>query len=61
MAGVATSLGFSAAAMFAIGAATTRFTGRGIVFSGVRQLAIGVAAAVITYGVGKLIGVTLAG
>jgi VIT1/CCC1 family predicted Fe2+/Mn2+ transporter len=47
--------------MFAIGAATTRFTGRGIVFSGVRQLAIGVAAAVITYGVGKLIGVTLAG
>jgi vacuolar iron transporter family protein len=60
-AGVATSLGLSAAAMFAIGAGTTLFTGRGILFSGVRQLGIGVAAAIITYGVGKLIAIALAG
>jgi VIT1/CCC1 family predicted Fe2+/Mn2+ transporter len=59
--GIATSLGVSAAAMFAIGAGTTLFTGRGVLFSGLRQLAIGVAAAAITYGVGRLIGVTLAG
>ena len=49
------------AAMFAIGAATTQFTGRGVLFSGLRQLMIGVAAAAATYGVGKLIGVSLAG
>ena len=60
-AGVATSLGLSAAAMFAIGAGTTLFTGRGVLFSGLRQLAIGIAAAAITYGVGRLIGGALAG
>lgn len=58
---VVASLGLSAAAMFAIGAGTTLFTGRGVVFSGVRQLAIGVAAAGVTFGIGKLIGVSLAG
>src|SRR5216684_8916101 len=60
-AGVVTSLGLSAAAMFAIGAGTTLFTGRGVLFSGLRQLAIGIAAAAITYGVGRLIGGALAG
>ena len=60
-AAIAASLALSAAAMFAIGAGTTLFTGRGVVFSGVRQLAIGIAAAGVTYGVGKLIGVSLAG
>jgi VIT1/CCC1 family predicted Fe2+/Mn2+ transporter len=47
--------------MFAIGAGTTLFTGRGVLFSGIRQLLIGLAAAGITYGVGRLIGVSLAG
>src|SRR5712671_4562190 len=60
-AGVVISLGLSAAAMFAIGAGTTLFTGRGVLFSGLRQLAIGIAAAAITYGVGRLIGGALAG
>jgi VIT1/CCC1 family predicted Fe2+/Mn2+ transporter len=50
------SLVVSAMAMFAIGAATTVFTGRGMMFSGLRQLAFGVAAAVITYGAGRLFG-----
>jgi VIT1/CCC1 family predicted Fe2+/Mn2+ transporter len=58
---VATSLSASAAAMFAIGAGTTLFTGRGVLVSGLRQLAIGIAAAAVTFGIGKLIGVSLAG
>jgi VIT1/CCC1 family predicted Fe2+/Mn2+ transporter len=58
---VAASLGVGAAAMFAIGAGTSLFTGRGALFSGLRQLAIGVAAAGITFGLGKLIGVSLGG
>jgi VIT1/CCC1 family predicted Fe2+/Mn2+ transporter len=60
-AAVVTSLALSAIAMFIIGAGTTLFTGRGVVFSGLRQLAIGIAAAAVTYGIGKLIGVSLAG
>ena len=61
LAGVGAGLGLSGCAMVAIGAATTEFTGRGALLSGLRQLAIGVAAAAVTYGVGRLIGVTLAG
>jgi hypothetical protein len=37
------------------------FTGRGVAFSGLRQPTIGIAAAGVTYGVGKLMGVALAG
>jgi vacuolar iron transporter family protein len=55
------SVGLSAAVMFVIGAGTTLFTGRGVAFSGARQLAIGVGAAAITYGLGKLIGTVVTG
>jgi VIT1/CCC1 family predicted Fe2+/Mn2+ transporter len=55
------SLAASGAALFLIGAGTTLFTGRGIWFSGLRQLAIGLAAAGVTFGVGRLIGVAVAG
>ncbi|MDE1930534.1 MAG: VIT1/CCC1 transporter family protein, partial [Alphaproteobacteria bacterium] len=51
----------SGAVMFLIGAATSLFTGRGVLFSGARQLAIGLAAAAVTYGIGRLIGVAIAG
>jgi vacuolar iron transporter family protein len=51
----------SGAVMFLIGAGTTLFTGRGVWFSGCRQLAIGLGAAAVTYGIGKLIGVAIAG
>ena len=61
VAGVLASLALSAAAMFAIGAGTTLFTGRGALFSGARQLAIGLAAAGVTFGLGRLIGVSVAG
>jgi vacuolar iron transporter family protein len=58
---IAASLTLSAGAMFAIGAGTTLFTGRGVVFSGVRQLAVGIAAAGVTFVVGRLIGVSIGG
>ena len=51
----------SGAVMFLIGAATSLFTGRGVLFSGIRQLAVGLAAAAVTYGIGRLIGVAVAG
>jgi vacuolar iron transporter family protein len=58
---IAGSLALSGLAMAAIGAGTTLFTGRGVVFSAVRQLAIGLAAAGITFAMGRLIGVSLTG
>jgi VIT1/CCC1 family predicted Fe2+/Mn2+ transporter len=45
--------------LFALGAAITVFTGRGVLRSGLRQLAIGWAAAAVTYGIGAAIGVSL--
>ncbi|MFC6733079.1 VIT1/CCC1 family protein [Haladaptatus sp. DYSN1] len=58
---VVTSLGLSAVALFAIGAAITLLTGRSLLYSGGRQVLIGLAAAALTFGVGTLIGVSLAG
>jgi VIT1/CCC1 family predicted Fe2+/Mn2+ transporter len=37
------------------------FTGRSILFSGSRQVIFGLIAAVITFGIGRLIGVNLGG
>ena len=59
-AAVATSLGLSAIALFVVGAGITVLTGRGLLYSGGRQVAIGLAAAALTFGVGTLIGVSLA-
>jgi VIT1/CCC1 family predicted Fe2+/Mn2+ transporter len=53
------SLAASGVALFLIGAGTTLFTGRGVLPSGVRQLLVGFAAAGVTFGVGKLIGVAV--
>jgi VIT1/CCC1 family predicted Fe2+/Mn2+ transporter len=58
---LATSLAASGAALFLIGAGTSLFTGRGLWFSGVRQLVVGLAAAGVTFGIGHLIGVAVAG
>lgn len=55
------SLGLSLIALFGVGAAVSLLTGRGLIFSGVRQLAIGLAAAAVTYLIGSIIGVTTAG
>ena len=51
----------SAAGLFLIGSAITLFTGKSIWFSGFRQVIFGLLAAAITFGIGKLIGVSLAG
>jgi VIT1/CCC1 family predicted Fe2+/Mn2+ transporter len=53
------SLGFSLVALFAVGAGVSLLTGRGSVFSGSRQVAIGAAAAAVTYAVGRAIGVSV--
>jgi VIT1/CCC1 family predicted Fe2+/Mn2+ transporter len=50
-----------AVGLFVVGALTSRFTTRGRLFSGVRQLGFGVLAAGATYLVGMLIGVGVGG
>jgi VIT1/CCC1 family predicted Fe2+/Mn2+ transporter len=50
----------SAAALAAIGGLTSLFNGRSPAFSAGRQVVFGCAAAAVTYGVGHLVGVTLA-
>jgi VIT1/CCC1 family predicted Fe2+/Mn2+ transporter len=54
------ALGLSLVALFAVGAGVSLLTGRGTLFSGLRQVGIGAAAAAITYAVGTLIGVSVA-
>ena len=53
------SIGLSLAALFAVGAGVSLITGRGTLFSGVRQVLIGASAAAVTFGMGRLIGVTV--
>jgi VIT1/CCC1 family predicted Fe2+/Mn2+ transporter len=55
------SLGLSLIALFAVGAAVSLLTGRGLIFSGVRQVVIGLGAALVTYAIGSIIGVSTAG
>jgi VIT1/CCC1 family predicted Fe2+/Mn2+ transporter len=52
------SLVLSGLALFGVGALISLFTGRSTLFSGSRQLLIGAVAAAITFGVGKVIGVS---
>jgi vacuolar iron transporter family protein len=51
--------GLSAVALFGLGAGITRLTGINPVRSGLRQLAFGASAAVITYGIGVVVGTAL--
>jgi VIT1/CCC1 family predicted Fe2+/Mn2+ transporter/rubrerythrin len=53
------SVSLSAAGLFLIGAAITLFTGRNVWISGFRQVLFGLAAAAITFGIGRLIGVSV--
>ncbi|MGH2633301.1 MAG: VIT1/CCC1 transporter family protein [Tepidiformaceae bacterium] len=57
---VVISLVAAGAGLFLAGAVTTLFTGRSILFSGGRMLVFGLAAAAVTFGIGKLIGVNVA-
>ena len=56
---VAVSVAVSALGLFGIGAAITIFTGAPVWRSGGRQLLLGLAAAGVTFGLGRLIGMAL--
>jgi VIT1/CCC1 family predicted Fe2+/Mn2+ transporter len=58
--GIAVSAALAGLALFGVGAAITIVTGRNALASGIRQLAFGMAAAAITYGIGRLVGVAIA-
>ncbi len=58
---IVASLAAGGVALALIGAGTSLFTGRTLIYSAVRQLAIGFAAAGLTYGIGRLVGVSLGG
>jgi vacuolar iron transporter family protein len=55
------SLAFSAIGLFVIGAMITLMTGKPWLKAGLRQVVFGLLAAALTFGIGKLIGVSLAG
>lgn len=56
---IALSVILSGIGLFVIGAAITLFTGKNVWYSGFRQVLFGLAAAAITFSIGKLIGVSL--
>jgi VIT1/CCC1 family predicted Fe2+/Mn2+ transporter len=58
-AAVTASLALSAVALFGLGAGITLFTARSPLRSGLRSVLFGLAAAAGTYGIGRLIGVTI--
>jgi VIT1/CCC1 family predicted Fe2+/Mn2+ transporter len=58
---IAVSVALSALGLFGIGALITLLTGRSVLYSGTRQMLIGLAAAGIAYGIGRLIGVAVGG
>jgi VIT1/CCC1 family predicted Fe2+/Mn2+ transporter len=58
---VIVSIVLSTFGLFVIGASTTLFTGRSVLFSGARQVTFGLIAAAITYGIGYLLGVSISG
>ena len=47
------------AAMLTVGGIVGRLSGRGIAFSALRQAGWGVGAALVTFAVGRLVGVTI--
>ena len=55
------SLGFSVIGLFLIGSATTLFTNKNVWVSGFRQILFGLIAAAVTFFIGRLLGVSLAG
>jgi VIT1/CCC1 family predicted Fe2+/Mn2+ transporter len=53
------SLIASAVGLFLIGAVITLMTGRGILYSGLRQILFGLIAAAVTFGIGRLLNVSV--
>jgi VIT1/CCC1 family predicted Fe2+/Mn2+ transporter/rubrerythrin len=58
-AGIIASTATSVIGLFTIGALTTLMTGKNTLLYGLRHAAIGLAAAAVTFGIGRLIGVSL--
>lgn len=58
---IVTSLAVSVIGLFVIGASITLMTGRSVLFSGTRMVVIGLAAALVTFVIGKIIGVSVGG
>jgi len=54
--GIVLSAAASGVGLFLVGAAITLYTGRGLLFSGMRMLIFGLAAAAVTFGIGAAIG-----
>ncbi len=61
MTAVYVSIGFSIVALFLLGAVITLFTGKPVWFSGLRMVIFGLMAAAVTFGIGRLIGISLGG
>jgi VIT1/CCC1 family predicted Fe2+/Mn2+ transporter len=61
MTAVVVSVACSMVGLFIIGAGITLFTGKSVLYSGFRQMGFGLAAAAVTYLIGRLIGVNLGG
>jgi VIT1/CCC1 family predicted Fe2+/Mn2+ transporter len=53
---IAVSAGLSAVALFGVGAGVSLFTGKSMLYSGARQVALGAAAATVTFIIGSIIG-----
>jgi len=53
------SIAITGLALFGVGAAISLFTGKSALRDGLRMLAIGAAAGALTYGIGRLLGVSL--
>ena len=61
MTAVFISIGLSTIGLFALGAVITLFTGRTVLYSGFRMVIFGLLAAAVTFGIGRLIGVSIGG
>lgn len=53
------SLAMSVTGLFLLGAAITLYTGKSFLVSGLRQVLFGLAASGVTYGIGRLIGISM--
>jgi VIT1/CCC1 family predicted Fe2+/Mn2+ transporter len=58
---VIVSILFSTVGLFILGAVITLFTGKPVWYSGLRMVIFGLMAAVVTFGLGRLIGTSIAG
>jgi VIT1/CCC1 family predicted Fe2+/Mn2+ transporter len=58
---VLVSAGVSAAGLFVVGGAITMFTGKSVLWSGLRQVSFGLVAAAVVFLIGHLVGVKLGG